>query len=206
MRAKKITASLLATALLIYACNSNDPKKDGEESNKEIKEQRQLEGKELVAKGRYLLTIGGCNDCHTPKVFGPQGMGLDSSKMYSGHPANSQLPPPSASALQPGQWMQMAPDVTAFVGPWGISYASNLTPDSTTGIGTWTEETFIKTLRTGKHLGMETGRPILPPMPWFNLAAQSDEDLKAIYAYLRSVPAVSNKVPAPKSPNEVMTK
>jgi hypothetical protein len=206
-KVKKLTACLLMTAgILAYACNSNDPAKTTEDSNKDIKNQRQLEGKEQLARGEQLLTIGGCNDCHTPKVFGPQGMGFDSSKMFMGHPANSPLPVPIESSLKPGNWVLMAPDITAFVGPWGISYTANLTPDSATGIGTWTEETFIKTLRTGKHLGLDNGRPILPPMPWFNLAPQSDEDLKAIYAFLRTVPAISNKVPAPKAPNEVMTK
>lgn len=206
-KVKKLTTCLLLTAgILAYSCNSNDPAKSNEDLNKDIKNQRQLEGKEQLARGEQLLTIGGCNDCHTPKVFGPQGMDLDSLKMFMGHPANSPLPAPIESSLKPGNWVLMAPDITAFMGPWGISYAANLTPDSATGIGTWTEETFIKTLRTGKHLGMDNGRPILPPMPWFNLAAQSDEDLKAIYAFLRSVPAISNKVPAPKNPAEVMAK
>jgi hypothetical protein len=100
----------------------------------------------------------------------------------------------------------MGPEITAFVGPWGISYAANLTPDSTTGIGAWSEATFIKALRTGKHMGIETGRPIMPPMPAEYIGKMNDDDLKAIYAYLRTIPAVNNKVPAPVPPNEVMAK
>jgi hypothetical protein len=100
----------------------------------------------------------------------------------------------------------MAPDITSFVGPWGISYAANLTPDSATGIGAWTEDVFMKTLRTGKHLGMENGRPILPPMPWEFIGKMTDEDLSAVFAYLRNLPAISNRVPAPVPPNEVAAK
>jgi hypothetical protein len=100
----------------------------------------------------------------------------------------------------------MSPDITAFAGPWGISYAANLTSDSATGIGAWTEEQFIKSMRTGKHLGAENGRPILPPMPWPFISKMTDEDLSAVYAYLKSLPPVSNRVPAPTPPNEVKFK
>jgi hypothetical protein len=94
--------------------------------------------------------------------------------------------------------------VTTFVGPWGISYAANLTPDSATGIGAWTEGQFLQTLRTGKHLGMENGRPILPPMPWEGLAKLSDQDLKSIFAYLQTLPPINNRVPGPVSPDKVV--
>jgi hypothetical protein len=62
---------------------------------------------------------------------------------------------------------------------------------------------FIRALRTGRHMG-GTGRPIVPPMPWPMLAAQTDADLKAIFAYLRSIPAIRNEVPAPKVPDEAL--
>jgi hypothetical protein len=127
---------------------------------------------------------------------------VDSTKLLSGHPANAQLPPINTSSLQPGNWMGMAPDITAFVGPWGISYAANLTPDSATGIGAWSEEVFMNTIRSGKHLG--NGRPILPPMPWEFISKLTDDDLKSVYAYLRSLPAISNKVPAPVAPPDAM--
>jgi hypothetical protein len=89
--------------------------------------------------------------------------------------------------------------MTAWAGPWGISYAANLTPDPTTGLGVWTEDMFIKSMRTGRHMG--SGREILPPMPWQGVGALSDEDLKSIYAYLRTVPAVTNTVPKPIGPH-----
>ena len=165
-----------------------------------------LEGEALIKRGEYLVATSGCHDCHSPKNLTPQGLKFDSTKLLSGHPAQSQLPPISADDLKPGGWVYMAPDVTAFAGPWGITYAANLTPDSATGIGAWTEDIFIKTLRTGKHLGMENGRPILPPMPWEGVAQMTDEDLSALYNYLRSLPAIPNRVPGPTPPNEVAAK
>ncbi len=165
-----------------------------------------LEGEALIKRGEYLVATSGCHDCHSPKNLTPQGPKVDSAKLLSGHPAQSQLPPISPDNIKPGGWVYMSPDVTAFAGPWGISYAANLTPDSATGIGAWTEDIFIKTLRTGKHLGMENGRPILPPMPWEGVAQMTDEDLSALYNYLRSLPAIPNRVPGPTPPNEVGAK
>ena len=99
--------------------------------------------------------------------------------------------------------MGMAPDVTAFVGPFGISYAANLTSDSTTGIGSWQESNFINAMRTGKHMGIPTARPILPPMPWPGLAKLTDEDLKSVFAFLKSTTPISNRVPQPVPPTEI---
>ena len=100
-----------------------------------------------------------------------------------------------AAAPKPdGPWIATAAwDLTAWSGPWGVSYAMNLTPDENTGIGSWSEETFVKALRTGKHMGQS--RDILPPMPWHWISQASDDDLKAIYAYLRTIPPVKNRVP-----------
>jgi mono/diheme cytochrome c family protein len=165
-------------------------------------EKKELTKAELIARGKYLTTVGGCNDCHTPKKFGPQGPSLDEERLLSGHPADSPMPPVDVKALKPGYWILFTGDVTAAVGPWGTSYAANLTSDSATGIGAWSEETFVKTLRTGKHLGQEGGRPILPPMPWQTVGLMTDEDLKAVYTFLQALPPVKNKVPAPLSPDE----
>lgn len=157
---------------------------------------------DLIARGKYLTTIGGCHDCHSPKKFGPGGPSLVEDRLLSGHPEGSPLPPIDVKALTPGNWMLFAGDVTAAVGPWGISYAANLTPDSATGTGSWTEDNFVKALRTGKHLGQEGGRPIMPPMPWQMAGQMTDEDLKAVFTYLQSLPPVKNRVPAPVSPAE----
>lgn len=83
---------------------------------------------------------------------------------------------------------------TAWAGPWGISYTANITPDQKTGIGLWTEDMFIGAMRTGKQMG--NGRPILPPMPWNWYAKMTDDDLKSIFMYLKSIPPIDNAVPA----------
>jgi hypothetical protein len=184
--------------LLQVGCASNT-----EEKQEPQAEKKELSQSDLVSRGQYVTAVSGCNDCHSPKIFGPQGFVLDSTRLLSGHPASDPLPPVDMKALQPGNWVLFAPDLTTAVGPWGISYAANLTPDSATGIGAWDENSFIKALRTGKHMGMDNGRPILPPMPWESVAKMTDEDLKSIYAFLRSLKPVSNRVPAPVPPNQV---
>lgn len=151
-----------------------------------------------VERGEYMVTVMGCNDCHTPHTMGPNGPEPDMSRMLSGHPESAQLSPPPQFS---NDWMLIgSTNFTAFYGPWGTSYAANLTPDENTGIGIWDEQMFIDTLRNGRH--MAQGRPILPPMPWNWYANLTDDDLKAVYAYLRSIPAVSNRVPDPVPPPE----
>jgi hypothetical protein len=117
------------------------------------------------------------------------------SRRLSGHPES--LKADTAPKL-PDPWMAAASTTfTAWSGPWGISYSANLTSDPNTGIGQnlWTEELFIRAIREGKHMG--TSRPILPPMPWPVIRNLNDEDLKAIFAFLRTVPPISNHVPEP---------
>jgi mono/diheme cytochrome c family protein len=146
-----------------------------------------------AVRGKYLVESIGCGDCHTPKTMGPKGPEMDPSRLLSGHPEGTELPPPPS---QQGPWIASAAwDLTAWSGPWGISYAINLTPDENTGIGSWSEETFVGALRTGRHMGVS--RPILPPMPWEAFRNMSDEDLKSIYAYLRTLKPVHNRVPEP---------
>ena len=159
----------------------------------------QTGSKEQIKRGELLAAYGGCNDCHSPKTMTPQGPVPDKARLLSGHPAGQAVPEVPAGALAPGKWSVMTnDDLTAWVGPWGISFAANLTPDKLTGLGGWTADQFIKSMRTGKHLGV--GRPILPPMPWPGIAALGDADLKALFAYLRSVKAIQNQVPAPIPP------
>ncbi|MBK9730877.1 MAG: hypothetical protein IPO83_06290 [Chitinophagaceae bacterium] len=129
---------------------------------------------------------------------------LDSTRLLSGHPANSPLPKIDTNALHPGYWVTGSPDLTAWVGPWGMSFTANLTPDSTTGIGAWSEDAFMGTLRTGHHLGLPGGRLIMPPMPWAFVGQMTDDDLKSVFAYLKSLPPISNAVPTPISPADVM--
>lgn len=154
-------------------------------------------GKAQVERGRYLVNTSGCHDCHTPFKLGANGPEPDMSRMLSGHPAGMQLPP--APTLPQGPWMMVvAATNTAWSGPWGVSFTANLTPDAETGLGKWTVKDFKDTIRTGRHLGR--GRQILPPMPIPAYSQMTDRDLEAIYAYLRTVPAISNAVPEPWAP------
>ena len=151
-----------------------------------------------IARGEYLVTIGGCNDCHTLFRMGPKGPEPDMSRMLSGHPEQFVIAAPAK--MTSAEWMMAsAPTNTAHSGPWGVSFTANLTPDQNTGLGIWTEEMFMKALRTGRHMG--ASREILPPMPWFNYGKMTDEDLKAVYVYLRSIPAIHNRVPDPLPPS-----
>lgn len=150
-----------------------------------------------IERGRYLVTVAACGDCHTPLKLGPNGPEPDLSRMLSGHPQELQLPPPPV--LPEGPWQVVgSATVTAWSGPWGVSYTANLTPDDDTGLGLWTYENFRDTIRSGRHLGR--GREILPPMPIAHYRHFTDQDLEAIYRYLRTIPPVSNRVPEPLPP------
>jgi hypothetical protein len=151
----------------------------------------------VVARGKYLVGIMGCHDCHSPKIMGPQGPYPDPERLLSGHPANEPLPPLDENA-NPG-WAQLTMGLTAAHGPWGTSFAANLTSDAT-GIGNWTEEQFNRALKKGLYKGLEGSRPLLPPMPWQNFANIKDEDLHAVFTFLKSTKPVENLVPAPLPP------
>jgi mono/diheme cytochrome c family protein len=145
-----------------------------------------------VKRGEYLVAIMGCHDCHTPMKNGPNGPEPDMTRMLSGHPEALGKMPPAAKLTPPWMWSGAATN-TAFAGPWGVSYSMNLTSDPKTGIGLWNERIFIDSIRNGKQLG--AGRPIMPPMPWPAYKQATDDDLKAIFAYLKSTAPIVNKVP-----------
>jgi cytochrome c2 len=149
-----------------------------------------------AARGKYLVTIEVCNDCHTPKKMGPKGPEPDMTRMLSGHPQDEALP--KAPVPKDAWIIGTNPGLTAWYGPWGVSFSANLTPDTTTGIGAWTEDMFVQSLRNGKHMG--TGRDLLPPMPWQFIGQMTDEDLKAVFAYLKTLPPIKNQVPQPIPP------
>jgi hypothetical protein len=155
-----------------------------------------------VKRGEYIVKGMGCNDCHTPLKMGANGPEPDMTRMLSGHPQGLALPPAPPPS---GPWMaSVAATMTAWAGPWGVSFTANLTPDPDTGLGSWTEQQFVDTLRSGRHLGR--GREILPPMPWPAIRNMTDDDLKAIFAYLRSIPPVKNRVPEPLPPPDAPAK
>lgn len=152
-----------------------------------------------LAHGEYLVTIAGCNDCHTPLKMGPDGPERDMTRMLSGHPDSLVMPPPPV--LPDGPWEAVASATfTAWSGPWGVSYTANLTPDAETGLGKWTLQNFRDTLRTGRRMGR--GREILPPMPIPMYQHLTDADIDAIFTYLQTIPAVTNRVPEPLPPPE----
>lgn len=156
---------------------------------------------DAVARGKYLVSTSGCHDCHTPWHMTEQGPRPDFTRALSGHPENFEMPP---APVVDGPWVtSVGVTNTAYAGGWGVSFTANLTPDRETGLGKWTAKTFIDTIRTGRHLGR--GREVLPPMPIAVYQNFTDEDLGAIFAYLQTIPAIRNKVPAPRPPAAVAT-
>jgi mono/diheme cytochrome c family protein len=125
-----------------------------------------------IERGKYLVTLGGCSDCHTPGYF----LGKpDMSRYLGGSDVGFTIP-----------------GVGAFVG-------RNLTPDKDTGLGNWTAEQIITAFTTGVR---PDGRRLAPIMPWDALSHLTPEDAQAIAAYLKSLPPVNNTVPGPFGPNE----
>ncbi|KPK16945.1 MAG: hypothetical protein AMJ62_03415 [Myxococcales bacterium SG8_38] len=150
-------------------------------------------------RGEYLVWIAGCDDCHSPKVFTDKGPEPDRALRLSGHHGGAEVAAVPTQALGPNQWGALTSnDMTVWVGPWGTTFASNLTPHPD-GLGLWTEEQFVQTIRTGRHLGV--GRAVLPPMPWPAYSHMTDEDLRAVFAFLRTLPPIANVVPQPMPPN-----
>ena len=149
-----------------------------------------------VERGAYLVRAMGCNDCHTPLKMGPRGPEPDMARALTGHPQDLVMPPAPAPS---GPWIwHGAATNTAFAGPWGVSFTANLTPDKETGLGSWTVEMFIATMKTGRHQGK--GRHLLPPMPYPVLGGLTDEDIRSVFAYLQSLAPVKNRVPTPVDP------
>lgn len=153
-----------------------------------------------ISRGAYLVGIIGCGDCHSPKVFTEFGPSQDPARALSGHPAELPLGPVDKAALS--NWALFGMHNTVAVGPWGASFAANITSDAT-GIGGWSYDQFRTAMTKGKYKGLENARNLLPPMPWPNYAQLSEEDLQAIFAYLKSTPPVRNVVPAAIGPDQL---
>jgi mono/diheme cytochrome c family protein len=190
---KKLIFMVLTVAAGLAACNGKKSAvdKDGAEpatfASETTKEDR-------IKRGEYLVTIMGCHDCHTPKMMTASGPALDTARLLSGH--NGAMPSSGfdTSLTRKGDWIVMNSSITSFAGPWGMSFAANLTPHET-GIGNWTFENFKIAIKKGKFKGIEASRPLLPPMPWQNLTILSDEDAQSIFDYLQSIKPVDNRVP-----------
>lgn len=177
----------------ISACN---PKKaDAKESSTTM-----ISREDTIKHGEYLVTVIGCNDCHSPKTMGPKGPEIIPDKMLGGFPGDAPIPKAGDAAKSP--WILFTPDLTATIGPWGMSFAANISSDPT-GIGSWTEEQFFTALRQGKYKGLPGNRDLLPPMPWQSFRHLSDGDIRSIFAYLKSTRPVKNVVPAAILPKDL---
>lgn len=186
-----ITVGLLL--IFFTACN------DGNYQEKNQDPQMSLN--DSIKRGQYLVKTIGCHDCHSPKRMGERGPEEIPELALSGFQQTDSLPPINKTTMDSG-WMLMKGDLTAFVGPWGVSYAANITSDDT-GIGNWTVEQFKRAMKEGKLKGEKNGRTLLPPMPWENFAKMTDEDLESMFKYLQSTTPVENAVPAPIPPTKL---
>ncbi|NMM47844.1 c-type cytochrome [Marinigracilibium pacificum] len=189
------TIAALICGFMIYSCNSDEHTKEA--TLEKVNEPKTMLKADPVVRGAYLVNTNGCNDCHSPKVMTENGVEVDESRMLSGHPANEKLAPYDEATAK--SYILFSPGLTAATGPWGTSFAANLTPHET-GLGTWTEGQFLTAIRKGLYKGIEGSRPLLPPMPWQHYRNFTDDDLKAIFAYLQSLNPVDNIVPEPIPP------
>lgn len=128
-----------------------------------------------VARGKYLVSVIGCTDCHTPGSLLGQP---DMSKFLGGS---------NVAFVVPG--------MGAFVPP-------NLTPDDETGLGKWTIDQIVTAFTKGID---DEGRHLAPSMPYMNFANLTADDATAIAMYLKTLPPVSNQVPGPFGPDDKVT-
>jgi hypothetical protein len=187
---------ILIIAGFVWSLNSCGPSKTDAASTVKAAPSKES----LIKRGNYLVTTIGCNDCHSPKKMGPQGPFVDTAIMLSGFPAGEPVPVASPEDIKSHQIVFSA-DLTAVVGPWGTSFAANITSDAT-GIGNWSLDQFKNALRHGKYMGLNEERMLLPPMPWQELGTLNDADMEAIFTYLKSTKPVKNVVPSPRPPGK----
>lgn len=125
-----------------------------------------------IRRGQYLVTLGGCNDCHTPGYFFGKP---DMARFLGGSEVGFEIP------------------------GLGVFHGPNLTPDAETGLGTWSTEQIATAITKGKR---PDGRELAPIMPWHAFATLTTQDVRAIAVYLKGLLPVKNKVPGPFGPNE----
>ena len=188
------TTAIMLVAVALISTQCTDEKKEDTSTSEVKPAAAQFGGFDSQVKwGERLVTICGCNDCHTPKKMGPNGPENDMSLMLSGHP--EKMPPANIDPKEAAKkGLIVTQTFTAWTGPWGTTYAANLTSDST-GIGGWKEEQFIKALHEKKWMGLDNTRPLMPPMSLMPATEMHDDELKAIFAYLKTTPPVKNVIP-----------
>ena len=187
---------LCGLTIIFFSCSENKIK-----SSENVFKADSLKTEDIVKKGEHLVMIMGCNDCHSPKKFGDKGPELIIDKMLSGYPSERPTIKFESKLIKQG-FPMFYPDLTAAAGPWGVSFAGNLTPDET-GIGNWTEEQFKKAITQGKYKGLDSSRTLLPPMPWVNYQTLTNDELHSIFTYLKSIKPVKNIVPNPITPDKM---
>lgn len=195
LTSKRYFIYYFAALILPLSLSCNDGKYE------EKPEEKKMTLNDSIKRGEYLVKVIGCHDCHSPKKIGERGPEEIPELALSGFQQSDSLPPMNKTTMESG-WMLMKGDLTAFAGPWGVSYAANITSDDT-GIGTWSMDQFKIAMREGKLKGQKDGRMILPPMPWQNFASLSDEDIESMFKYLQSTKPVNNAVPAPIPPTKL---
>jgi len=195
-----IFLALIPSIFLLSKCNTeNKPDELPADSNLSAAQPAYGGYKTAEEWGHHIVIIAGCNDCHTPKKMAATGPEPDMALELSGHPADMPVAAVNREELEKNGAFA-SNDLTAWLGPWGISYAANITSDSTTGIGNWSEEQFMTCLRKGKYMGLENARNLLPPMPWQDFSNMTDDELKAVFAYLKSTKPIDNIVPQAAPP------
>ena len=185
---------------ILSACGSKvepvlekDPKRD---------EQEELYRKYNIERGKRLVELGVCTQCHTPKIKTALGYMPDKNRFLSGYAQDQELPDLPYAEIMAGEAEKTfyTTDATVWVGRWGVSFAANLTPDPETGIGNWEEEDFIDIFRDGKHFGQES--PRISPMPVNVYSQLGFFELRSIFMYLQTIPPVSNEVPTRIPPED----
>jgi hypothetical protein len=181
------SAATLIFSIVFMSCQMNSRTDDN----------TSISNDSLIKRGEYLVTIAGCDDCHTPKKMGPHGPEFDMERRLSGYRMDAPFPSVDSNIIKSG-WVLTNMELTGWAGPWGASFTANITSDET-GIGNWSEAQFRKAFQQGKWKGMDGNRNLMPPMPWQNYSHMKDEDVKAIFAFLKSTTPVKNVEPAIKA-------
>jgi mono/diheme cytochrome c family protein len=196
---RMISNLMLLSVLSFVLVSCSQPAEQNSEQVAKAMQPEEPSQEELIATGAHLVKTMGCHDCHSPKMMTPDGPVPDPDRLLSGHPADEALAEYDPAMVEPGKFILMNQSITGFAGPWGTSYAANLTSDAT-GIGNWTEESFKIALTEGWFKGVRDSRKLLPPMPWPNLTELTDEEIHAIFTYLKSTKPIQNIVPPPAPP------
>ncbi len=198
MKSSAVFLSGLFLVICLWNCQQRSQTEPGENS----KNDELISEQEPAGKGAYLVRTIGCDHCHTPKKYTDTGPVSDSGRWLMGYPGEDPLPEINKEEIVPGKWVLFNGDLTASVGPWGVSFSGNLTPHQT-GLGNWTYSQFKIAMTEGRYKGLSNTRMLLPPMPWQSYAEMKEEDLKAIFEYLKTIKPMENIVPNHILPNDL---